>query len=314
MRRCAYNTVTSSSRIVLLELLSASLHLVCDSRMTNTLAYEIKRWLLVYWLPSQAIAEAFPLILGTYISTLALLRNLAASDSQNQLSNETLFEQAEYVDEYYNYSLTELEDNYTVSVSSAVLWVCREGSPDGEFYRTLYGMAIGCLIAFHVITSASQFFTAQFWFTYEVSKSDDKTTTITRYKKQDGIIFITIVGAIFLNLSFLLLLLSYDIIPWSCMSKPSKVDIEYISSSNRLDIQIEHTHSAIRFQRWASIISLVLALSWLVARIAFFCRDVINEKVDHRLNNFYDVPDTGPSDQDKELLEVNDHEDNNVTE
>ena len=144
--------------------------------MSNTIASEIKRWLLVYWLPSQAIAEAFPIILATYISTLSLLRNLAASDSQNQLNNETLFEQAEYIDEFYNYSLTELTDNYTVTVSNAVLQVCREGSPDGDLYGTLYGMAIGCLIAFHLITTAGQFFTTRFWFTYEVSKSDDKTT------------------------------------------------------------------------------------------------------------------------------------------
>ena len=292
--------------------------------MSNTIAYEFKRWLLVYWLPNQAIAEAFPVILGTYITTLSILRNLAASDSQNQLNNETLLQQAEYVDEFYNNSTTELtadmnytqytmadmnyttDINYTVSatVSNAVLWVCREGSPDGDFYRTLYGMAIGCLIAFHLITAASQFFTTRFWFTHEVSKSGDKTT-ITQHRKQDGIIFITIVGAVFLNLSFLLLLLSFDIIPWSCISKPSEVDIEYISFSNRLDIQIQHTPSAIRFQQWASVISLVLALCWLVAHIAFFCHDVINESVEDRLDNFYDVPDTESPDQDKELREVN---------
>ena len=71
------------------------------------------------------------------------------------------------------------------------------------------------------------------------------------------------------------------------------MDIEYISFSNRLDIQIQHTPSAIRFQQWASVISLVLALCWLVAHIVFFYRDVINESVEDRLDNFYDVPDTG---------------------
>ena len=49
----------------------------------------------------------------------------------------------------------------------------------------------------------------------------------------------------------------------------------------------------------------MLALCWLVTRIAFFCRDVINESVEDRLDNFYDVPDTGSPDKDKELHEVN---------
>lgn len=255
--------------------------------------HKLKKKLLLYGLPSQAIADAFPLIFGAYITILSLLRDLATTDSQNQLDNETLLEQSGIVDEFYNYTVAELADNYTVSVSNAVLWVCREGSPDGDFYRELYRMAIGCLITFHLITGFSRFFTTQFW---------------SRYGQDRGIAFMTIMGAILLNISFLFLLLSFDITPWSCISKPSTVDIEYISFSNRYDIQIEHTPSAITFQKVASIISLVLAFSWLVARIVFFCRDVINDNVDHRTGKYCDEPDTGAA---EELLEVNDVEENN---
>lgn len=273
--------------------------------MTRTLVYEVKRWLIVYWLPSHAIAEAFPLIFGAYISILSLIRDLAVSDSLNQLGNETVFDQL--MDEYDNFTVTavtELADNYTVSVSNAVLWVCREGSLAASFYSSLYRMAIGCLITFHLITSFSRFFTARFWFDYKVSEQGD-TTIIERDDDIDlGIRFITIVGAILLNLSFLLLLLSFDITPWSCISTPSTVDIEYISFSNRYDIQIDQTASAITFQKVASIISLVLAVSWLAVRITFFCHDVINDKVDERLENCHDVPDTGPAGHDKELLDV----------
>jgi len=258
----------------------------------DTLAYGLKLFLLVYWLPSHAIAEAFPLILGAYISILSLVRDLAASDSQNDLSNETLFEQSGFVDQFeeltMNYTVT---DNYTVSVSNAVLWVCRKGSYDADFYRQLYRMAIGCLITFHLITSFSRFFTEKFWHTV----------------KDDGIRFITIVGSILLNLSFLFLLLSFDITPWSCISEPSSVSIEYISFSNRFDIQIEHSSSAITFQQVASILSAVLAFSWLTVRIVFFCRDVIKGQVDERIENCScDEADVGPTDQleDDELLEI----------
>ena len=282
-------------------------------------AYNIKLFLYVYFLPSQAIAEAFPVILGAYITILSLLRELAANDSQNELNNGTLFEQPGFEDQFYNYTaenytmMTEdylpFGDNYTISVSNAVLWVCRKGSPDGDFYRVLYRMAIGLLITFHLLTSASRFFTARFWHAYDTSENKDKdTTTITRYSKDRGIIFITIVGAIFLNLSFVLLLLSFDITPWSCLSAPSTVYVEYISFSNRFDIQIDHSASAITFQQVASVLSLVLAFFWVVVRIVFFCRDVANDNVDHRLDKFHDAPDAVPADQDNELLEVNTEE------
>ena len=114
--------------------------------------YIIKKFLLVYWLPSHAIAEAFPVIIGAYITVLSLLRDLAANDSQNELNVETLFEQPGFEDQFYNSTdnytgITDeiFEDNYTISVSNAVLWVCREGSPDGGFYRTLYQLAIAFL-------------------------------------------------------------------------------------------------------------------------------------------------------------------------
>ena len=270
----------------------------------ETLVYLLKQWLLVYWLPSHAIAEAFPVIFGAYITVLSLLRNLAASDSENELNNGTLFEQPGFEDQFYNYTENytvpeEFGDNYTISVSNAVLWVCRKGSPDGDFYRVSYRMAIGLLITFHLLTSFSRFFTEKFRYAYDTSENK-KITTITRYHKNGGIMFITIVGAILLNLSFLLLLLSFDISPWSCLSQPSTVYVEYISFSNRYDIQIQHTPNAITFQKVASVLSLVLAVSWMVARIVFFSRDVANGKVEYRLRKSYDASDTGD-----ELLEVN---------
>lgn len=270
------------------------------ARNANSLAYQLKLWLLVYWLPSQAIAEAFPVILGAYVTVLSLLRNLAASDSQNDL-NSGFFN--------FTWPATITAVNYTVS--NAVLWVCREGSSDGDFYRTLYQMAIGCLIAFHLLTSFSRFFTARFWFAYETTESGE-TVTISRYSKDDGIAFVTILGAIPLNLAFLLLLLSFDITPWSCIGEPSTVSTEYISFSNRFDIQIPQAPGAITFQKVASILSAVLASLWLAIRIVFFCRDVINGEVERRLNNFRDAPDTGATNNgnDHELLEVNVKESN----
>ena len=282
------------------------------ARNKDTFAYQCKLWLIVYWLPSEAVAVAFPVILGAYNIVLSVLRNLAANESQDELNNpQTLFEQPGFEEQFYNYTepenYTAIEpfgDNYTVTVSNAVLWVCRKGSPDGHFYRTLYGMAIGFLIAFHLLTGFYRFFTVRFWYAYDTSESGDKTT-IERYPKDCGIAFITIVGAFLLNSSFLLLLLSFDISPWSCLSKPSEVCFEYTPFSNRVDIQIQHSPGAITFQKAASVLSLVLAFSWVVVRIVFFGRDVANENVEHRQDKFRDAPDTGPADQDHELLEVN---------
>ena len=108
-------------------------------------------------------------------------------------------------------------ENYTVIVSNAVLWVCREGSPNGHFYRTFYTWAIVFIIVFHLLTGFSQFFTQRFYYVYKKEKSGDDVTTSSKPKDLDVIIK-TIFSAVFLNLAILMLLLSFDISPWSCLA------------------------------------------------------------------------------------------------
>ena len=71
----------------------------------RTLADAIKKYLLLYWLPSDAVAEALPVILGAYITVLSLLRNLAVNDSQDDLNNATLFEQPGFAEQYQYFSI-----------------------------------------------------------------------------------------------------------------------------------------------------------------------------------------------------------------
>jgi len=134
----------------------------------------IKRILVGYILPSGVIAKTFTAILGLFVTILALLSSLALDSVQDNLSNTTLFQQPEF-DEYYSYvvdNYTDFEDNYTVTVSNAVLWVCREGSTDGDFYRMSYEWAIAFII-FHILIGFGQFFTPQFWKNYAVEDLDD---------------------------------------------------------------------------------------------------------------------------------------------
>ena len=106
-----------------------------------TIAQRIKKFLLVYVLPSEAVTETFPIVLSAFVTILAFLRNISAyiaiSDSQDDLTNATLFQQPGFAEDYayVDDNYTEFERNYTVAVSNAVLWVCHEGSPNAEFYR-----------------------------------------------------------------------------------------------------------------------------------------------------------------------------------
>ena len=223
------------------------------------------------------------MILGTYITILSLLRNLAVDDSQNDLNNATLSMQPGFTEEYQflidNY--TEFAENFTVTVSNAVLWVCREGSPNAHFYRIFYTMAIAFIIVFHLLAGFSRFFTEKFYYVYKRETSRNEVT-ITSKRKDTDLVVKTIVSSVFLNLAILMLLLSFDISPWSCLNRPDEIHVDYFPITNIFSIQIDHVPDAIRFQQGASIVSAILALMWVIVHVGFYCYDYgdIQERVE----------------------------------
>ena len=253
--------------------------------MPDIKADSIKKYLLLYWLPSDSVAEAFPVILGTYITILSLLRNLAVNDSQNDLNNSTLSEQPGFAQEFQflidNY--TEFVENYTVTVSNAVLWVCREGSSNAHFYRLFYTLAIVFIIVFHLLAGFNRFFTQRFYYVYKKETSDNEVTTTSKRKDMD-LVMKTIISALFLNLAILMLLLSFDISPWSCLHRPDEIHVEYFPVTNIFSIQIDHVPAAIRFQQGASIVSAILAVVWVGIHVGFYWYDYggIQERVEDK--------------------------------
>jgi len=105
------------------------------------------------------------------------------------------------------------------------------------------------------------------WKSASDSRQDDKFRRVIRI----------IIGAILFNLAFLMVLLSFDITPWSCIQKPSAVYVNYIPQMNRFDIQIDHDPSAIRFQKGASIIAVILLVVWVIEHILFGVYDICKE-------------------------------------
>ena len=251
--------------------------------MPSNKADWIKRYLLLYWLPSDSVAEAFPVILGTYITILSLLRNLAVDDSQSDLNNTTLSRQPGFTEEYQKLidNYTENAENFTITVSNAVLWVCRERSSNAHFYRTFYTMAIGFIIAFHLLAGFSRFFTEKFYYVYK-TKTRRNEVTITSKRKDMDLVIKTIVSSVFLNLAILMLLLSFDISPWSCLNRPDERHVTYFPVTNIFSIQIDHAPDAIRFQQGASIVSVILAVMWVIVRVGFYWYDYgdIRERVE----------------------------------
>ena len=215
------------------------------------------------------------MILGGYVTILSLLRNLAVNDSQNDLNNATLFEQPGFAEQYqyFDDNFTEFANNFTVIVSNAVLWVCRRGSSNGDFYRTIYTMAITFIIIFHFFTGFSRFFTQKFYYVYKKEEDDDgKVIRSSKPKDMDTIIK-TMLSAVFLNFALLMLLLSFDISPWSCLNKPSEISVQYFPVTNRFSLHIDHSPSAIRFQQGASITSAVLIAVWVIVHVVFYLYD-----------------------------------------
>lgn len=275
--------------------------------MPKTVADVVKKYLLLYWLPSDAVAEAFPVILGTYVTILSLLRNLAVNDSLEDLNNTTLSEEPGFTEQYQYFTdnFTEFADNYTVIVSNAVLWVCRKGSPNGHFYRIFYTMAISFIILSHLLAGFSRFLTQKFYYVYKTDKSDDEVT-ISRKRKSTDLIVKTILSSFFLNIAILMLLLSFDISPWSCLNRPDEIFVEYSRITNRFSLQIDHVPDAIKFQQGASIISAILAVGYVVVQVAFYWYDYGGVK--DRVEDEYD----GGAQHNIQLHDINqaEHNDN----
>ena len=264
-----------------------------QNRDQKTIANRIKKFLLVYLLPSEAVTETFPVILSAFVTILAFLRNIAISDSQDDLTNATLFQQPGFAEDYAyvddNYS--EFERNYTVAVSNAVLWVCREGSPNAGFYRIFYAGTLICLVLFHLLTAFSRFFTPKFWHirkqlddSYLNTGDGERRITVVILKKDTRTAIQTIIGSLVFNLSVLMLLISFDISPWSCIHVPSAISVSYIPITNRFDIHIDHDPSAVLFQQGAVIASAVLMCVWITFHVMFLCHDYLKGNVNRTVN------------------------------
>ena len=81
-----------------------------------------------------------------------------------------------------------------------------------------------------------------------------------------------------------MLLLSFDISPWSCLQRPDEIHVEYFPVTNIFSIQIDHVPAAVRFQQGASIVSAILAVVWVGIHVGFYWYDYggIQEKVEDK--------------------------------
>jgi len=260
----------------------------------KSVSHVCKNFLLIYILPSEAVAETFPIILSAFITILAFLRNIAISDSQEDLNNATLFQQPGFAEYYLDTVVDdpEFEPNFTIAVSNAVLWVCRKGSPHANFYSTFYTAAIVFLIFFHLLTAFSRFFTPQFWHTYRLSSKSTSSQTVIDVERKDFRMAVkTIIGAVLFNVAFLLLLLSFDISPWSCLQRPTieNNSIDYSPVTNQLVIQVDHDPAAIRFQQGAAIVCAILISAWIAVHVSFLIYDCNKGEIDNAIDQ-YDFP------------------------
>ena len=168
-------------------------------------------------------------------------------------------------------------------------------------------MAIVFIILFHLLAGFSRFFTERFYYVYKEEVKGEVVTTSRKLKKLDLIIK-TILSGVFLNLAILMLLLSFDISPWSCLHRPSEISVDYFPITNRFSIQIDHVPYALRFQQGASIVSAILMALWVVVHVVFYYYDYggiqkrVDDEYDGGKQQNIELPIVGQNDKD----EIND--------
>ena len=190
----------------------------------------------IYWLISilPQGSEKVLFAVSTYSTLLAIIDQTSSKEAAKDSNNETLFTVS---DEIVNVTVA--------GVSNAVLWNCRDYSITRSFYRRFYIAVVVCLFAYVFIFMTK---ITKKWITCDCSSFD-------WYK---------LASAIYIRISLILIVTSYDIDPWACFEGPSSI------SYNEFDQTVTLTFSerTLGYQKVAPIVSLIIGiLGWLCSII-----------------------------------------------
>ena len=182
----------------------------------------------IYWLKSilPQGSEKVLFAVSTYSTLLAIIDQTSSKEAAKDSNNETLFTVS---DEIVNVTVA--------GVSNAVLWNCRLSSATRAFYKNFYIAVVVCLFAYVFI------------FITRITKKQItcECSSFDWYK---------LASAIYIRISLILIVTSYDIDPWACFDGPSSI------SYNDFDQTVTLTFSerTLGYQKVAPIVSLIIGI------------------------------------------------------
>ena len=192
-------------------------------------------------LPKDAIAGDFLLIISIYSTLLAIVEQTSTKEALKDADNQMLFDINE---EITNATVTE--------ISSPILWNCRDYSMTKRNYKNIYitllvitiiWIVVGVLKIPYICTEISQ----------NVSESSSGSTKVILSCLQ-------FLSNVFLRISLIFLITSFDTDPWACIEGPS--NIEYISETHSVDLSFPK--SVTTYQLVGPILAIVLGIVGLV--------------------------------------------------
>ena len=152
------------------------------------------------------------------------------------------------------------------SISSHILWNCREYSTTRRYYKAFFHMLLVALILAFVLTTklpSWQSFKEWLWFIASLKQKKLKLPSQQSCKK-----WLEFITSMIMKTSFLILLTTYDISIWECLEGPSEI----IYNTETSEVELNHKKSAIAYQCGGSIASLVLLFMGMILSIVItFC-------------------------------------------
>ena len=195
--------------------------------------------LIAYFLSVEAVSQQFSILLVAYTSVVSHVGGVAVT--------QTLID----FDDNETESIDNLTDINVRGVSNAVIWSCRDGAEAESYFHVIYTTAFFLLIVLSVISVFINFFRPEF-----------------RCKRK-VLIYKALIGDSFLCLAILLLFLSFDLSPLSCLSGHSR--FEYHILQEIIDLIFK---TGVVVTHWAAIItSIICFFVWVITNIICFCVD-----------------------------------------
>ena len=192
-----------------------------------------------YFLSVEAVNQQFSILLVAYTSVVSHLSGTAVTQTLIDFDdNET-----EFIDNFTDINVR--------GVSNAVMWSCRDGAETGGYFESIYAVAFIVLIILSVLSVAVNFCRPEFWCKRK----------ILRWK--------AILGDSFLCLAILLLFMSFDLSPLSCLAGYSR--FKYCVFDEVIDLFFKT--GIVDFYWVAPFISIGCFVGWIATNIVCFVID-----------------------------------------